>query len=274
MQLDKIKVVYVNGCSHMCGAEIEGPNVMVNDSQKEKSWTGQLVKKYFPNAKYINESIPGQCNEMISIVTQDSLNDLLLDYDPSEIYVIIGWTDFYRRTFHSEYKVDIFDKKYVFNKQMTVSGRVATRESDIPRLKELAVGLVAHTSQYQQHITFLNYYCNMTNFLDLHGIEYFMMHSINSISSELWDNIGFPGQSTMLYTPENVKKVTESYQWHKYWTNPYTLKEIDYYLHLKFEEFIDPTVDGRYHHYTEEGHTVWLEKIIEPWLKESLEWPI
>jgi hypothetical protein len=99
-----MEVVYSDGCSLMAGAEHESWRVNPNTGYEEcdTTWSAVLQKRYFPNAKFISRATTATSNFSIARRTLHYVNDLLNDYDPSDILVCIMWTSIYRKEFRTD----------------------------------------------------------------------------------------------------------------------------------------------------------------------------
>jgi hypothetical protein len=92
MDLKNKTHLYAIGCSHMVGSEISGPGVTERVKVNVlNSWSGQLAKQYSLN--YINHSEPGSSNEFAMRSTIDFVSKWLHEgRDPTELFVVVGWT--------------------------------------------------------------------------------------------------------------------------------------------------------------------------------------
>lgn len=86
-----IKHLYANGDSCMWGQGVGGP---LADTWKH-SWSATLATMMGLNlaSQYTNEAEPGASNDRIIRTTIPAVLNLLRTYQPSEILVVIGWTD-------------------------------------------------------------------------------------------------------------------------------------------------------------------------------------
>lgn len=76
----------VNGCSHSAGAEILE---LWHPKCPEQAW-GQHLANHFNFSEYVNLAIPGASNQWIHDTTIKFLEDCR---DPTEWFVVIGWTN-------------------------------------------------------------------------------------------------------------------------------------------------------------------------------------
>lgn len=93
-----IKHLYANGDSCVFGQGLDPLEKHVydfTDIKRKDGWGGQLAAKLGldPLTNYTNEALPGGSNDRIVRMTTYSVLHLLEMYDPSELLVVIGWTD-------------------------------------------------------------------------------------------------------------------------------------------------------------------------------------
>jgi hypothetical protein len=172
------KVLYVNGCSHSCGAEISWRNSLRQTQDLELSWAGQLAKKY--NRKHVNSAYSGQCNNSILSTTMYDLPTLLNRHTSDEIFVIIGWTSFDRTYYIYE------DKKFMF-----VPGIHETDayKNEWPRSVKIAFEHWVSGSNHNDNLNkFSLIYESMTNLLKINNIKYYYFNAINELDLEQFSN--------------------------------------------------------------------------------------
>jgi len=95
------KILYVNGCSHTAGAEIEGEEIGWNTPYNSRwCYGGQIAYKY--KLEYVNDAKPGSSNDRIFRTTIDWISRY--QGDTKDLFCIIGWATnrrlefFYRDT--------------------------------------------------------------------------------------------------------------------------------------------------------------------------------
>jgi len=92
MNLHNKKILYANGCSYMCGSEIEGYRIFESEYNLRWCFAGQIANKY--GLEYFNEAQPGSSNDRIVRTTMLWISDSLRSGIKSEdIFCIIGWTN-------------------------------------------------------------------------------------------------------------------------------------------------------------------------------------
>jgi len=92
MDLHNKKILYANGCSYTCGAEIEGEEIWMSDYNLKWCFAGQIANKY--NLRYLNDAEPGGSNERIVRTTTTWVSKCLKNgVKPEDIFCIIGWTN-------------------------------------------------------------------------------------------------------------------------------------------------------------------------------------
>jgi hypothetical protein len=101
----KNKILYANGDSFIFGMEI-----LEHDSRdernKEWSFVKQVADKF--GLKYVNNAFNGATNEFIFRQTMHDLQELEKTTDPSEVFVVIGWTSVYREEIIAKNAFDFF----------------------------------------------------------------------------------------------------------------------------------------------------------------------
>lgn len=129
--MGNITHIYANGCSNSCAIDPETPGqptVRTNDV-----YPGILAKKLnIPT--YTNEALGGGSNDRIIRTTLEWVSNYLgRGHDPERLFVIIGWTQCYRKEFTwnkvEELKENTFLKEfYPFNRFWP--GAMETDESE------------------------------------------------------------------------------------------------------------------------------------------------
>lgn len=124
--MSSIKAVYANGCSMIFGQELVPPGTVfppnvssevfyqtpeINKYRLANCSTGRLAQKLGAE-EYVNDAISGSGNFSIQFRTFNSLRQLCKKHNPSEILVVIGFTDCMRQDFG---KNDGYIHKFIFN---------------------------------------------------------------------------------------------------------------------------------------------------------------
>jgi hypothetical protein len=234
-----IKVLYVNGCSHSAGAEMSKPGFYRQPYDLENSFGGVLARRH--GLAYQNDACPGGSNNLIQTTTVQSILKLLETYDPSEIFVVIGWTGYDR----SELVYN--NKLYKFIPNSTIL--------DCPtNITEWYRAWVMCTNNDSSMNNFLLQYGLIATFLKQHGIKYYFFNSIipayipkNNYLHEVLDN---KPNTHLINMMEN---------------DPYFLEpfngEMTFFHILK--QTYDGTKDGRWYHFTEDAHIAWANFLTE-----------
>ncbi len=244
------KVLYVNGCSHSCGAEISYRNSLREPLDLEMSWGGQIAKKY--NLVHVNDAFSGQCNTAILSTTIQGINKLLQYYAPEEIFVIIGWSSF-DRTYYI----------YNENKFMFVPGIHGTDGyKEWPRPVKVAFEhWVSGENKDDNMNRFSLIYESMTNLLKLNNINYFYFNSIQSVSESTKDFLNvIDNYNPSAYLFDKMKN-------DKNYLEPFN-NEMSYYNYLR--QRYDGHIGGRNHHFLSDAQSEWasiLEEHIGKYLK-------
>lgn len=238
------KVLYVNGCSHCCGAEISYVNSHREPKDLELSWPGQLSKKY--NLIHKNDALSGQGNQSIYSNTVHSILALLKNYKPDEIFAIIGWSGFERTDFIYD------DKRYMF-----IPGFQETRffnfwPSTVKKaFKHYILGCDFHN--HLQNQTMLLYF-SMRNFLEKYNIDYYFINTVHSY---------FIPTKNLLHELDN-HRVTDDLlnmlKEDKNYLEPFN-NDMTYYSYMRHR--YDGHIEGRNHHFLEDAQQEWADLIHE-----------
>jgi hypothetical protein len=234
-----IKVLYVNGCSHSVGAEISRPGFYRQPYDYEHSYGGVISRKF--GLIHHNDAIEGGSNNLIETTTIQSILTLLETYHPSEIFVIIGWTGYDRS--EATYK----NKLYRFIPNSVIQ--------DCPyTVNEWYKFWVANTDNDASMNKFLLQYGLVSTFLKYHNIKYYFFNSIIpayipkiNLLHEVLDNKPNAHLINMMKNDQNFLEPFNS--------------DKTFYNILKKNH--DGCKDGRWHHFTEDGHLAWAEFLLE-----------
>jgi hypothetical protein len=232
------KLLYVNGCSHSCGAEISYPDSHRTPDDLKGSWGGQLASRF--NLIHYNDAIAGQDNHSIMSSTIHSVLNLLDQYNANEILVIIGWTGFERDHFIYQ------DKKYRF-----VPGC-----QDRPFFKQwpdvvqnafhnyiLGIDLKSNTNN-----KFSLIYYSLVNFLKLHNVDYYFFNALHAVQ--------YPAKNLLHETSNDnpTIKIFDQIQSDSNYLEPLNW-DLTYYAYMKSR--FDGHIDGRNHHFLASDQTTW-----------------
>ena len=238
------KVLYVNGCSHSCGAELEYVGSCRTPYDFTNGWGGIIANKY--NLIHYNDARPGAGNKEIHSTLIYSLLKLLEEYKPSEIFVIVGWTSFERTEIIYE------------NTNYTFAGGLNENQApwikNWPSVVQDAYKSWVMTTDFDHSInTFSMYYFATINFLNLNKIPYFFFNAINPIHSPsrnfLNCSTGDDWNKRLFYLMENDPNYLEPH-------NP----EMTYLNYLKKK--YDPQIEGRNFHFREDAQQEWANLLI------------
>lgn len=243
-------ILYVNGCSHSCGAEISYVGSMREPKDLETCWAGQLADRF--NLIHLNDAVSGNSNETILSTSINSILKLLEEHDPREIMVIIGWSSFERTDF-------IYDGvRYRF-----VPG---CQELDYfknwPKVVKKAFdNWIISTDPYNESMNSfsLTYYA-MRNFLKLHQLDYYFFNAVNHVHMPAINLL----HELTNYIPNH--KLFNLMQFDNNYLNPFD-KESCYYQYMKAR--YDGHVDGRNHHFLADAQTEWAN-ILQEKIKNKL----
>lgn len=164
------KVLYVNGCSHSAGSEISYPGSYREQNDLDQSFGGIVAKNY--NLIHVNDALPGASNKIIQTSTIYSILNLLEKYDPSEIFVIIGWSGYDR----AELIWD--DQLYTVNAGTVNETNFDSYPKVIQRKMECWVETVDTRNESQNDFALT--YFSVSNFLKLNKIDYFFFNAVTA----------------------------------------------------------------------------------------------
>lgn len=236
------KVIYVNGCSHSCGSEISYPDSTRTPEDLDKSWGGNIARKY--NLVHYNDAQPGQCNHGIMTNTVHSILKLLDQYSPDEILVAIGWSSFDRTYFihnNNVYRLvpGINDRSYF-----------KTLPTEVQRAYYNYIsGYDFNTSQNNFALT----YFNTVNFLKSNHIDYYFFNAIQPVTRPTTNVLHTTDSCLPTITLFDQIKNDPNY------LDPYN-KDLTYFHYLSKKH--DGRVGGRNLHFLEDAHTEWANLLL------------
>ena len=237
------KILYVNGCSHCCGAEISYVGSHRTPEDLELSWPGQLSKKY--NVIHKNDALSGQGNQSIYSNTVHSILDLLKRYRPEEIFVIIGWSGFERTDYIYE------DKRYMFIPGTETGSKSFDHwPSEVKQaFKYWILGCDFNNDLMNQ--TALLYF-SMRIFLEKYNVDYYFINTVHPY---------FMPTKNLLHELDNHSVNMHILNLLKQDTNylePFN-NDMAYYQYMKARH--NGHIEGRNHHFLEHAQREWAELI-------------
>ena len=238
------KLLYVNGCSHCCGAEISYVGSHRESKDLELSWPGKLAKSY--NLIHKNDALSGQGNQSIFSNTVHSILNLLKTHKPEEIFVIIGWSGFERTDYIYE------DKRYMF-----IPGFQEVKQFSMwPSVIKKAFNSWILGCDFDNHLMNQNllYYFSMKNFLEKYNVEYYFINTVHSYVVPV---------KNLMHDLDNFKVTTDLVDMLKNdvrYLEPFN-NDMAYYQYMKVR--YNGHIDGRNHHFLEDAQQEWAELIDE-----------
>lgn len=236
------KILYVNGCSHACGAEISCVGSQRHPQDLEKSWAGKLASKY--QLIHYNDALSGQGNESIYSNSVNSILQLLDTYSPEEIFVIIGWSGFERTTFiygNFRYNFCPGTEHLVFYPKWPQVVRDAFENWIISvDFKNVIMNKTAML------------YFSMKQFLEINKIEYYFINTVHSYVMPEQDLILQLNLNRINDKLFNILKSDVNY------LEPFNNK-MAFYQYMK--ERYNGHIDGRNHHFLEDAQEEWANLI-------------
>ena len=238
------RILYVNGCSHSCGAEISYVGSWRKPKDLELSWAGQMAKRF--NLIHYNDATSGTGNDAIVSTTIDSLLTLLDKYKPEEIMVIIGWTSFERTDFiynNIRYKfVPGVQTLPHFNKWPLI-------------VRNAFDNWIVSIDPYNDSMNkFSLIYYNMVNFFKIHKLDYYFFNAVvpvNLPSTNLLHELTNHQPNMRLF---DLIKNDENY------LDPFNI-DMTYYHYLKAR--YDGHIDNRNYHFLQDAHYEWCDILTE-----------
>jgi hypothetical protein len=234
------KLLYVNGCSHSCGAEISYVGSCRVPEDLTNSWAGQLASRF--NLEHVNSAISGQDNLAILSSSIHSILNLLDRCPAEDILVIIGWSGLERDHFIYD------DVLYRF-----VPGcETLPYFKAWPNIVQTAfynyiLGTDLDSSNYNK---FSLIYYAMTNFLKLHNIDYYYFNALHAVN--------YPNKN-LLHEVDNqlpTVKIFENIQNDTNYLEPMNW-EMTYYNYMRIRH--DGHIDGRNHHFLADAQSEWAD---------------
>lgn len=239
-----MKIMYVNGCSHSNGFELTVPGKRSPEDLAD-SWSGQLAMKM--SLDHFNEAVPGQSNWSIYSNTVNSVNKLLKEYKPEDIFVVIGWSSFDRYDYIHEFK-----QLY----RITPGSIDSTAATYWPQAVKDAYRIFVLGCDYNSHSlnNFALIYQALSSFLKLKNIKYFFFNAIQ--------NVRYPERNLLHSLRDNAwdKDLFDSLKNDPDYLNPFNKDSVYVnYLGAKY----DRHEGGRNFHFTKPAHTEWANFLYE-----------
>lgn len=243
-------LLYVNGCSHSCGAEISYPLSLRQPKDLELSWCGQIARKY--GLIHHNDAYSGQGNDEIFTTSIYSLSNLLKTVPPENILILIGWSSFDR-----QYQI-FQNKKYSF-----VPGINETPGfQEWPRqVKKAYKNWILGIDDDDSLNKFSLIYFNTINFCKMNHLDYYFFNAIEPVK--------FPRRNLIhhLYNNSVNTDIFECIKDDDNYLEPFNT-DMTYYNYLK--QRYNGHIDGRNHHFLPDAQAEWadiLDENIQRFLK-------
>lgn len=237
------KLLYVNGCSHSCGAEISYPKSFRESNDLSRSWGGRIADHY--GLVHHNDAVSGQSNYGIHTTTINSVLELLDKYSPDEIIVMIGWTSFDR--------AEIVYNNRLYRVGPSCDLRPSFKQWPLEVREAFKNFILLNDYENGSMNSFSLIYYNTINFLKLHGIDYFFF---NSIQGMVRPKVNLLHQ---LNNNRPTNSIFDQISRDKNYFYPFD-DDMTYYHHLKSR--FDCFYEGRNHHFLEDAHQYWSELLI------------
>lgn len=240
------KIFYINGCSHSCGNEISYPRSFRTQFDLDNCFGGLIAQKY--GLPHHNDAWPSQSNKAIYSSSVFSLLKLLELYKGSEIFVLIGWSGYWR----TEIVYD--DKLYRIFVNLPLD--------DKPKyIQKFYKSWIMRSNDDVHTNDFSLWYFAMKNFLDQYKIDHLFFNAVNSIVETPKKNLLHATSNHE--TDENLFEIIKN---DKNFLEPFN-KDYSFYLHMRKK--YDPFEGGRYHHFGIEAHKEWADILI-PYVDKKL----
>lgn len=244
MSMKNKKILYVNGCSHSCGAEISYVGSMREPNDIKKSWGGYISRHY--NLTHHNDAISGASNYGIYSNTVHSILKLLEIYSPDEIIVIIGWSSFDRH-------------EYIYENTLY---RFVPSCDQLPHFKKWPSqvqtafkNFILSTEHYNDSMNkFSLIYFNTATFLKSLGIKYQFFNAIQHVCVPTVNLLHEVNRNIPTYNIFDLIKNDQNY------LSPFD-HDMTYFNYLK--KYFDCFYEGRNHHFLEDAQQHWAKILIE-----------
>jgi len=178
MDLSKKEMLYINGCSHSLGSEIEREEV-VERTAINLRWCfgGQLAHKY--SLRDVNDSYPGGSNDRIYRTSIDWLTKYIYSgRDVSKLFCIFGWTADERiEFFYNDHWYQVADGLYIDKSNKNLYRFFKTM---IMYTTDDKGGMIRRVINI----------ITMSSFLKEYNIDYVMLNAWNNQWEELFEERG------------------------------------------------------------------------------------
>lgn len=235
------KILYVNGCSHSCGAEMSYIGSCREQYDIDNSFGGIIANRF--NLIHYNDALSGVGNRYIVSNTIDSILKLLKEYKNSEIFVLIGWTGIER--------IPVIFENNIYHFVAGISDKTV---SSWPQTVQESFQNWILTSDWEDCANkFVLDYFTLRNFLLIYGIDYCFFNAVHAN--------GIP-KKNLLHQIKNYsidKNLFEIMRNDKRYLDPHK-NDMSYTHYLKKK--YDPFEEGRTYHYREEAHREWAEFLV------------
>jgi len=262
LDTSKLKVLLVTGCSHSAGFEILGEQGYpkshrfrkeIRREEQYRSFAGHLSRKN--NLRHVNVCHAGLDNITIMRNTVRKVNQLLTQYDPSEIISLIGWSGYPRLALPYEGNLKLLSAHIDLMPNWT-----KLQDKKIVKFWKLWRDLIALQPYDVQVYNHLFQYQLLRSFLRDKNISYYMFNAVECVKPfhKIKGVLKHPfpdefNQEDKSFDLEGCKILAKDI----YYRHPFDPEEI-YYAHL-INKGHNPKKDGRWHHFQECGHIAWSE---------------
>lgn len=235
------KILYVNGCSHSCGAEISYKNSHRTQYDLDNCFGGVIAKRF--NLIHYNDALSGASNKYIVSNTIRSILELLKEYQANEIFVIIAWTGMERIPF-------IFEDQ-LYNFTASVPDEILENWPNQVQINYRNWVSISNINESSNSFS-LDYFILRNFFLQV-GIDYCFFNAIHLPR--------FPEKNTLHMLKNNVSdhNLFEIMKNDKRYLGV-DKHEMSYTSYLK--KRYDPFEGGRNYHFREAAHAEWAKLLI------------
>ena len=239
------RVLYVNGCSHSCGAEISKVFSERTTEDLEKSFGGIISKKF--NLLHVNDALPGCSNKIICSTTIHHILKLLEDFKSSEIFVLIGWTHPLRS------EVIYNETLYHFSGATNSFPHFKDYPSIVQDCYNNWVNITDLSNTIYNDFS-LNYF-SLVSFLNFYKIDYYFFNAVSPICRPEKNYLHKINQNETNYRLFDLIENDANY------LEPYN-RNLTYYNYLQYKGY-DCKIDKRNHHFTEDAHIEWSNVLLD-----------
>lgn len=237
-------MLFVNGCSHTAGSEIE---FYMQEECREKAWPKKLAD--MNSWELTNIALAGSSNERIKRTTMDwTIKNLILNknYEANNVLFIIMWSGF-----------DRFEEWNQRLKDYVSSQSDKFYDEKLPEFSEYAkLKTIINTWASNEYKNLVEIY-NTAIFLESVGVKYYFLNGVQSFNTrDKFIKTGLAHHYDVMYRGYGTHRIKKHLAF-----------ENDQELPKNQLKHLPKNNHARWDHWTEEGHLAWAG-IVNEWLKK------